>query len=132
MPTYTPGSDGRLRVVLYQNGKQDKWCVHQLIALTFKGLPPPGEEVRHLDSDYLNNNANNLSYGTHKQNGSDLANTGKLKGNNHPNAKLRDAEVLNIRDAYVKGASIQQIANNLSLGTTTVANIIKNKSWRHI
>lgn len=132
MPSFTPGSDGRLRVSLYEKGKQDRRCVHQIIALTFIGHPPKDQEVRHADGNYLNNASSNLIYGTHKQNGQDMANTGILKGSNHPNSKLTDAVVLNIRELHSKGTSIEKIANLLSLGTTTVANAINRKSWSHI
>lgn len=72
VPKQTIGSDGRLRVTLYENGRQDKYCVHQLVMLAFKGPTPKGLEIRHLDGDHRHNAVTNLEFGTHKQNGQDM------------------------------------------------------------
>jgi hypothetical protein len=45
--------------------------VHRLIALTFLGPRPSGQEVRHLDGDALNAAASNLAYGTRSENNLD-------------------------------------------------------------
>ena len=45
--------------------------VHRLIALTFLGPRPEGQEVRHVDGDTLNCRASNLAYGTRSENGRD-------------------------------------------------------------
>src|SRR5690349_12707922 len=42
--------------------------VHRLVYETFKGEIPPGQMVRHLDDNELNNHPDNLELGTHKDN----------------------------------------------------------------
>lgn len=42
--------------------------VHQLVAVTFIGLPPPGQEVRHLNGIPDDNRVDNLAYGTRSEN----------------------------------------------------------------
>lgn len=42
--------------------------VHTLVAAAFIGLCPKGQEVMHGDDDRANSQADNLSYGTRRQN----------------------------------------------------------------
>lgn len=58
------GSQGYLIVGLRQGDKTVVRKVHVFIALAFYGLPKPGEQVRHLDGNKLNNHMGNLQYGT--------------------------------------------------------------------
>ncbi len=57
--------------------------VHQLVALAFLGEPEPGQQVRHLDGDSLNNTLSNLTYGTASENALDTV----LAGNHHQASK---------------------------------------------
>lgn len=54
-----------LRVSLRRDGKTIVKTVHSLIALTFIGEPPPGEEVRHANGKAYDNRLENLSYAPH-------------------------------------------------------------------
>lgn len=45
--------------------------VHHLVALAFHGPRPQGLEIRHLDGNRLNNDADNLAYGTASENQKD-------------------------------------------------------------
>jgi hypothetical protein len=63
------GTNGRLHVGLYKDGKRTTVWVAQLVAEAFHGKCPPGQEVRHWpDRNPFNNAANNLVYGTRSQN----------------------------------------------------------------
>jgi hypothetical protein len=133
IPKFTPGSDGRLRVTLYENGLQDKWCVHQLVMLAFKGATPQGMEIRHLDGDYQHNWLTNLEFGTHKQNGQDMSSHGALpRGSTHHQTKLVDEQVIEIRRKAANGIPVNRIAKEYNLGTTTAHNIVKGVTWRHL
>lgn len=93
-PNYEVSSDGQVRSLprertrggLLRQGKNLKgyWYVtlcrgrethrfrtHRLVAEAFIGPCPAGQEVRHLDDDKDNNDAANLAYGTHAENGAD-------------------------------------------------------------
>lgn len=56
--------------VVNQDGRRNR-TVHSLVALAFLGPPAPGQEVRHLDGDALNNSSVNLAYGSHSDNALD-------------------------------------------------------------
>ena len=68
-------SHGYLRVDLWRNGRRYKCWVHRLIALAIHGEPPTFRgktaHVRHLDGDPTNNHADNLVYGSAKDNARD-------------------------------------------------------------
>lgn len=59
---------GYLIISLRQDGRVTRKGVHQWVALAFHGEPDPGQEVRHLDGDQLNNIATNLKWGTRSEN----------------------------------------------------------------
>lgn len=62
---------GYWRVSLSVAGVTKNRRVHQLVALAFLGPRPDGCEVRHLDGNRTNNNAENLAYGTSAENRAD-------------------------------------------------------------
>lgn len=62
---------GRLVVNLRRNNRQYVAYVHRLLLETFVGSCPPGMECRHLDGNKLNNNLDNLIWGTHQENAQD-------------------------------------------------------------
>lgn len=65
-----------VRVVI--NGRRRRVPVHKLVAQQFHGpQPAPGYEVRHLDGDKLNPHADNLAWGTRKQNADDRERHGR-------------------------------------------------------
>jgi len=55
-------------VKLSRDGRTRTTRVHRIVALAFHGQPAPGHEVRHLDGDRTNNNAENLKWGTKSEN----------------------------------------------------------------
>jgi hypothetical protein len=69
-------------VVLCRDGVETQRRVHVLMAETFLGPCPPGQEVRHLDDDPQHLVITNLAYGTQSQNALDLVRNGR-----HPNAR---------------------------------------------
>jgi hypothetical protein len=74
--------------------------VHKIVADTFLGPPMPGYQVRHKNSDPLDNRLENLEVRTPRRNSADQKeqDTDYLcLGEKHPFAKLSDAEVEEIR-----------------------------------
>lgn len=78
-------SHGYLRVRLTVNGRRRVYLVHKLVALAF--LPPcpsPAHEVRHLDGNRQNNVAENIAWGTRKDNADDRERHGRTsRGERH-------------------------------------------------
>lgn len=55
-------------VTLSNDGEKKTFYIHHLVAEAFIGDRRPGEDVRHLDGNALNNNLDNLLYGTRSEN----------------------------------------------------------------
>ena len=83
--------DGYPAVRVKIDGKHKFISVHRLVAWEY--LPPrltPQHEVRHLDGDRLNPHADNLAWGTRKENAADRARHGRTShGPSHSKAILK-------------------------------------------
>lgn len=81
----TPNDDGYPSVRILVEGKRKRLAVHVLVARHH--LPPrpsPKHEVRHLDGDKTNASANNLAWGTQKENADDRERHGRTsRGTRH-------------------------------------------------
>ena len=60
-------------VTLYRDGVDEKFRIHTMVLLAFRGPRPAGKECLHADDDPNNNQLSNLRYGTHSDNGGDIA-----------------------------------------------------------
>lgn len=111
---------GYLLVTLTKNSKKKTFLVHRVVANAFIKNPNALKEVNHKDEIKSNNNVSNLewcdrkynsNYGTAKErmiktkikNGT---NVGSKKtrnaGENNPNSKLKNSDVIFIRENYIK------------------------------
>jgi len=56
-----------------------------------------------------------------------------LKGEQHPNHKLTDVQVISIRQLWEMGhRNLKVIARNNGVSTTNVRKIVKREIWTHI
>lgn len=56
----------------------------------------------------------------------------RLRGEDHPNAKLTNEQVREIRKLYDTGFSNNVIARNFKISSWNVEEIGKRKTWTHI
>lgn len=125
-------------VNLSQSGRTSLRNVHLLVCTAFHGPAPfPAAQVRHGDGDKLNNRADNLSWGTAKQNGEDRVKHGHAaRGVRHGQSKLTHERAQKIRELYVAGWPITRIAREsaeavgVRIGTSVVYAVVSNRSWR--
>lgn len=73
-----PNSTGYLRVFLKKNGREKKFFIHRLVAECFIENKDNKPEVNHIDSDFLNNNVNNLEWVNHQENMQHAWKSGRL------------------------------------------------------
>ena len=66
-----PNSGQYLAVALSRGPEVKRFRIHKLVAETFIGPCPPGQEVRHLNDVKHDNRLVNLAYGTRKENKAD-------------------------------------------------------------
>lgn len=72
---------GYRTVVLSRHGQTHSYYMHTLVALTFHGPRPDGQQVRHLNGNASDNQPSNLAYGTASQNAED-----QVRHGTHPSA----------------------------------------------
>jgi hypothetical protein len=113
--------------------------VHRLVCLAFHGLPTSKgrDRVGHWDDDPNNNRSQNLRWVTHAENLEDhVRNGGRLgaetarnPGSNNPNAKLTEADVVEIRK---DPRSNSEVAVSYGVTRSTVWYIRSRKAWAHV
>jgi hypothetical protein len=54
------------------------------------------------------------------------------KGEDHPNARLKPEDVLDIRARHAEGEAGTQIAASYEISKETVYGIVKRRTWKHI
>jgi hypothetical protein len=126
-----------LRVYLAKDGKKYPRLVHRLVAQAF--IPNPNNEpiINHIDSDPANNHISNLEWCSHQHNSIHAYENGLNKpplqsGSKNSNAKLTDIDVLKMRDLFLSGSSIVNVASMFSVGYSCAWSIVKNRTWKHL
>jgi thymidylate synthase ThyX len=121
-------SQGRAVVNLNRPGVQETWPVHQLVALAFLGPCPEGMEVCHEDGNSLNNDLDNLRYGTKQSNADDRVRDGATTAlqRNYVTPKIEYAGKQMTYDLEVAGPW-----HNFSAGGFVVHNSVNEFSARY-
>lgn len=125
-------SSGYYRVDLCRDATVRHALVHRVVCMAFHGLPLPGQEVRHLNGDRKDNRAENLAWGTKKQNADDRSRHGRaMTGERHPMVKLRAVDVLAIRQVAPSVKHVE-VAKEYGVSATLISDIRRGMIWRHL
>jgi hypothetical protein len=122
-----------LTVNLSKNGKASVQRVHSLVALTFLG-DITGKHVNHKNSLTTDNHLENLEIVTAAENVSHSIQYGSRidKGQNNNNAKLAEAEVLEIRERLKNGESRLSVAVRFGVKKSCIDKIATQRTWKHL
>lgn len=125
------------KTVCVQKGGVGRWVptlVHRLVCLAFKGEPKPGEtETRHLNGIRSDNRAANLLWGTAKENGADRIIHGRIPRNeNGTMAKLKNAEVVEIRRLRDSGVVLSEIGRRFNVTASNIYHVCKRNTFKEI
>lgn len=130
---------GYVNVKLYNTSKNIKKTifVHKLVGLCFLNNANQYKEINHIDGNKLNNNINNLEWCSRSHNVKEayrlnLRKETTYKGEGNITSKLKDVDVLKIRDLYNKGISMIKISEMYKVVPGTIGFIVKNQTWTHI
>ena len=130
---YIKDNGGYNRVSLNRNGRSKQIPVHTLVLLTFVGPRPDGMQCRHLDGNQCNNHVSNLSWGTPLENHFDKHLHGTdNRGEKCYKAKLKTADVLEIRERAASGEKLTNIARDFPVVLTGILKIVNRETWKHI
>lgn len=55
-----------------------------------------------------------------------------VRGTKHPNSKLTEEQVVEIRNLHEQGMGYRKLAKLYEVGQTTIGHIIKRDNWKHI
>lgn len=108
---------------------------HRSSYLLFRGKIPDGMIVCHSCDNPSCVNPSHLFIGSHKDNSLDMMKKGRdrIVGIKNGRAKLTEENILNIRFLYDQGElSDREIGKLYGVVETTIANIGKRNSWKHV
>ncbi len=132
---YCFNKDGYPLVNLHKNSIQKQWQVHRLVLQAFIGSCPIGMECCHNDGDKHNIQLENLRWDTHSNNISDAVRHETLvdnRGSQNGQSKLTEKDVVKIKKLGKQNVSFKLIAEIFNISLTTIYDIIKRRTWRHI
>ena len=126
----TDYTDGYQLVRLACDGVKHAKTVHSLVLTAFSGPRPEGQETRHLNGVRDDNRAENLQWGTIRENRIDQKHHGRgIQGARNPKAKFVAGDVERVKDLRRFGNSQQRIGGWLGIEQTHVSKILRGKHW---
>jgi HNH endonuclease len=125
------GRQAQTAVHLRKNGVGFSRMVHRLVALAFIENPENKPEVNHKEAPKTNNAANNLEWATRAENDEHKKVHGwTTPGTKNAQAKLTEAQVIEIRNLRKQGWSEDELAAQYGVTSSNVSLIVLRKSWR--
>ena len=117
------------------DGKKRKTPVHQISYRLWKGDIEKGLFVCHTCDNRKCFNPEHLWIGTQKDNLQDMKIKGRgvdHKGEKHPQSKLKEKDVLDIRRMRLEGKKLSELADIFKVNLVTILYICNRKNWKHI
>lgn len=121
---------GYPRIELRCENKSVLRLVHRMVLETYVGIRPEGLVCRHLDGDKLNNQLNNLCWGTQSENGKDAWKHAREHGREGNTCKLTKFSVRQIRGLYKFGVKQQALAEAFGVSQSNVSDIVRRNIWK--
>lgn len=120
-------------ITLTKNSKRKTFTIHRLVALHFIPNPENKPQVNHKDGVKKNNYAWNFEWVTNAENRKHAMDNGiiDLKGENGPNAKLKNKDVFDMRK-LAKFFMFIELAIIFNVHPTTVFYIVHGKTWKNL
>lgn len=128
--------DGYMEVTVGPNSRRTTRRVARIVAEAFVPNPNNLPEVDHIDDVRNHDDASNLQWITHKDNVAKIpferissSHSGELNGR----STLTEDIVRNIRERYeINNEKISDLSKSFNIPYSTVFNIVKYKTWKHI
>ena len=123
------------QVTLSKNKIRRSFLVHRLVGIAFILNPENKPQINHKNAIKNDNMVSNLEWCTSKENNKHRDDNNLLIfacGEQQGNSKLKTKNVLEIRKLAAKGNSHKDIAASFNVDPSTVGDICRRKSWKHI
>lgn len=109
---------------------------HRVSFIMHNGDIPEGYDVCHSCDNPLCVNPHHLFAGTEADNMRDMKNKNRnnsCKGEGNAHAKLKEQDVITIRNEYAKGgATTRELASRYGVTSSTISAITRRLKWRHV
>ena len=132
-----PNSSGYASFTAGIKGKRTNVTVHRLVAKCFIPNPNNLSDVDHKDSNPMNPSADNLEWTSHPENIRRAYarghHKGRATGEKNPRSKLNRNMVNILRYEYhLYSTSIMELSKRYNIPWSTVNNVVKGYTWKHI
>lgn len=105
---------------------------HRLAYILYKGAIPTKLLVCHSCDNRLCVNPDHLFLGTIQDNMDDRNNKGRQARGERSHSKLKNQDILVIRELSRIGVSQRRIAKRLGVGKSTINSILNGHNWTHV
>jgi len=127
------GEYGHLAVTLYGASGSKQTFIHKLILEAFVGPCPDGLVCCHEDGNPANNALSNLRWDTHKANAADSIRHGTMiRGSRAGRAILSESIVAAVKWLLRLGVPLSTVATGAGVADSTIRDIAKGRTWRHV
>lgn len=124
--SHAPGKDGYCSISI----DNKKYKIHRHIFKQTHGSIPMGLVIRHTCDNKICINPDHLKVGTIAENINDAVERGLVpKGSSKVNSKLTEDDVRYMRSS---GISAWHLAKIYPVNKSTIIDILKRKSWKHV
>lgn len=134
--------DGYMQVALFDGSRKVARSVHTLVCLAFHGpRPSDAHQAAHGDGERTHNAASNLRWATPEENRQDIRAHGRvLSGQDHPRARLTNAQATEIRRRYaeamgaryVRRGTRQALAIEFGVPLHVIKDLVGGRSWASV
>lgn len=129
------GATARNGYGVFQLGVGRREYAHRVAFQMFTGPIACGLVVRHRCDNRRCVRPDHLEVGTAKDNVRDMFERGRAhvtSGESHPNAKLTDDDVRDIRRLAASGQTQRRIAHTFGVNPSAVSAIVRRARWAHV
>ena len=126
---------GYVQIILCKNNCAKTFRLHRIIAESFIPNPYKKLQVNHINGVRHDNKVENLEWVTQNENMKHAFENRlavALKGESQPNSKLKEIQVLDIKERIKKRESNISIAKLYNVSMETISNIKRNRTWKHL
>lgn len=128
------GKFGYPLIILTKDGKSKTFLTHRIVATSFIGNPENNPQVNHKNGIKTDNRVENLEWATRSEQAKHryIAGLDSNKGVKHPQSKLTDNQVLEIRKHPTDHKTRLRLAKKYKISKSHVFSIQTRKTWAHI